>query len=136
MFSGYFVVVDRQQQIDNFLSYVINLIHKIREHIDYMYHWMLRLAMSGVYEFYIQHQMLTVLNSLPAEWYPVRQSLEYRLNPYISIISLMKWCLRGSVSIPKRVYNPLEKAQVIWMLLLNSFHGLSRLNLEKKTLMK
>ena len=39
---------------------------------------MLRLTMSGVYEFYIEHQMLIVLNSLPAEWYPVRQYLEYR----------------------------------------------------------
>jgi hypothetical protein len=44
-----------------------------------MYHWMSRLAMSGVYEFYMEHQMLIVLNSLPKEWMSVRVSLEYRL---------------------------------------------------------
>ena len=71
--------MDREQQIDHLLSYVINPVHKIREHIDYMYHWMIRLAMSGVYEFYIEQQMLIILNSLSAEWYPVRQSLENRL---------------------------------------------------------
>ena len=40
---------------------------------------MSRLAMSGVYEFYMEHQMLIVLNSLPKEWMSVRVSLEYRL---------------------------------------------------------
>jgi hypothetical protein len=35
--------------------------------------------MSGVYEFYMEHQMLIVLNSLPEEWMTVRLSLEYRL---------------------------------------------------------
>ena len=40
---------------------------------------MSRLAMSGVYEFYIEHQMLIVLNSLPKEWMSVRLSLENRL---------------------------------------------------------
>jgi hypothetical protein len=35
--------------------------------------------MSGVYEFYIEHQMLIILNSLLEEWMTVRQSLEYRL---------------------------------------------------------
>jgi len=44
-----------------------------------MYHWMSRLGMSGVYEFYMEHQMLIVLNSLPEEWMTVRLSLEYRL---------------------------------------------------------
>jgi hypothetical protein len=66
-FLDYFVVVDRQQQIDHLLGYVFNPVHKIQEHIDYMYHWMIRLAMSGVYEFYMEHQMLIVLNSLPEE---------------------------------------------------------------------
>jgi hypothetical protein len=65
-FEIFFVVVDRQQQID-LLGYIINLVHKIQEHIDHMYHWMSRLAMSGVYEFYIEHQMLIVLNSLSDE---------------------------------------------------------------------
>jgi hypothetical protein len=68
MLLEYFVVVDRQQQIDYLLGYTINLVHKIQEHIDYMYHWMSRLTMSGVYEFYMEHQMLIVLNSLPEEW--------------------------------------------------------------------
>jgi hypothetical protein len=40
---------------------------------------MSRLAMSGVYEFYMEHQMLIILNSLLEEWMTVRQSLEYRL---------------------------------------------------------
>ena len=40
---------------------------------------MSRLAMSGVYEFYMEHQMLIVFNSLPEEWMSVRLSLEYRL---------------------------------------------------------
>jgi hypothetical protein len=40
---------------------------------------MIRLAMSGVYELYMEHQMLIVLNSLPEEWMSVRLSLEYRL---------------------------------------------------------
>jgi hypothetical protein len=75
----YFVVVDRQQQIDHLLGYAFNPVHKIQEHIDYIYHWMIRLAMSGVYEFYMEHQMLIVFNSLPKEWMPVRLSLEYRL---------------------------------------------------------
>ena len=79
MFLEYFVVVDKQQQIDHLLCYVISHVHKIREHIDYMYHWMSKLAMSGVYEFYIEHQMLIVLNSLSEEWMLVRHSLEYRL---------------------------------------------------------
>ena len=35
--------------------------------------------MSGVYKFYMKHQMLIVLNSLPKEWMSVRLSLEYRL---------------------------------------------------------
>jgi hypothetical protein len=78
-FLEYFIVVDRQQQIDHLLGYAFNLAHKIQEHIDYMYHWMIRLAMSGVYEFYMEHQVLIVLNSLPEEWMPVRLSLEYRL---------------------------------------------------------
>jgi len=44
-----------------------------------MYHLMSRLAMSGVYEFYMEHQMLIILNSLPEEWMSVRVSLEFRL---------------------------------------------------------
>jgi hypothetical protein len=75
----YFVVVDRQQQIDYLLGYTINHVHKIQEHIDYMYHWMSRLAMSGVYKFYMEYQMLIVLNSLLEEWMSVRLLLEYRL---------------------------------------------------------
>ena len=67
-FWNIFVVVNIQQQIDHLLGYTINLVHKIQEHIDYIYHWMSRLAMSGVYEFYMEHQMLIVLNSLPEEW--------------------------------------------------------------------
>ena len=35
--------------------------------------------MSGVYEFYMEHQMLIVLNSLLEKWMSVRLSLEYRL---------------------------------------------------------
>jgi len=37
---------------------------------------------------------------------------------------------------PKKVYDALEEAQVVWMLLLSSFHGLSIMNLEEMTLMK
>ena len=44
-----------------------------------MYNWKNRLAISGVYEFYMEHQMLIVFNSLPEEWMSVRLSLEYRL---------------------------------------------------------
>ena len=40
---------------------------------------MSRLTMSGVYKFYMEHQMLSVLNSLPKEWMSVRLLLEYRL---------------------------------------------------------
>jgi hypothetical protein len=61
------------------LGYAFNPVHKIQEHIDYIYYWMSRLAMSGVYKFYMEHQMLIVLNSLPEEWMSVRLSLEYRL---------------------------------------------------------
>ena len=64
----YFIVVDKQQQIDYLFGYAFNLVHKIQEHIDYMYHWMSRLAISGVYEFYMKHQMLIVHNSLLEEW--------------------------------------------------------------------
>jgi hypothetical protein len=67
-FWNIFVVVNIQQQIDHLLGYTINIVLKIQEHIDYMYHWMSRLTMSGVYEFYMEHQMLIVLNSLPEEW--------------------------------------------------------------------
>ena len=38
MLLEYFVVVDRQKQIDYLLGYAFNPVHKIREHIDYMYH--------------------------------------------------------------------------------------------------
>jgi len=61
------------------LGYAFNSVHKIQEHIDYMYHWMSRLAMSGDYEFYMEHQMLIILNSLPEKWMSVRVSLEFRL---------------------------------------------------------
>ena len=40
---------------------------------------MSRLAMSSVYKFYMERQMLIVLNSLPEEWMSVRLSLEYKL---------------------------------------------------------
>ena len=56
--------MDKQQQIDHLLGYTINHVHKIKEHIDYIYHWMSKLTMSGVYEFYMEHQMLIFLNSL------------------------------------------------------------------------
>jgi hypothetical protein len=71
--------VDKQHKIDYLLGYTINLIHKIRDYINYMYHWMRRLVMSVAYEFYMEHQLLIVLNSLPEEWMSVRMSLEYRL---------------------------------------------------------
>jgi len=35
--------------------------------------------MSGVYEFYMEHQMLIFLNSLIEKWMSVQLSLEYRL---------------------------------------------------------
>jgi hypothetical protein len=35
--------------------------------------------MSGVYEFYMEHQMLIFLNSLLEKWMSVQLSLEYRL---------------------------------------------------------
>jgi len=44
-----------------------------------MYHWMNRLAMSNVYKFFMEYQMLIVLNSLLEECMPVRLLLEYRL---------------------------------------------------------
>jgi len=44
-----------------------------------MYHWMSRLAIRGIYEFYIEHQMLIVLNSLLEKWMSMRLSLKYRL---------------------------------------------------------
>jgi hypothetical protein len=77
--SIFFIVEDKQQQIDHLLGYTINHVHKIQEYIDDMYNWMSRLAISGVYEFYIEHQMLIVLNSLSKEWILVRLSLQYRL---------------------------------------------------------
>jgi hypothetical protein len=61
------------------LGYTIKHVHKIQQHIDYMYCWMSRLNMSGVYEFYMEHQMLSVLNSLPEEWMSMRLLLEYKL---------------------------------------------------------
>jgi hypothetical protein len=78
-FWNIFIVVDRQHQIDYLLGYAINLVHKIQEHIDYMYHWMSRLDMSGVYKFYMEYQILIILNSLPEEWMSVQLSLDYRL---------------------------------------------------------
>jgi hypothetical protein len=78
-FEIFFVVVDRQQQINYLLGYTIKPVHKIQQHIDYMYCWMSRLTMSGVYEFYMEHQMLSVLNSLPEEWMSMRLLLEYKL---------------------------------------------------------
>jgi hypothetical protein len=61
------------------LDYVINHVHKIQKYIDYMYHWIRTLAMGGVYEFYMEHQMLIILDSLPEKWMSVRLSLENRL---------------------------------------------------------
>jgi hypothetical protein len=117
------------------LCYAFNPVHKIQEHINYMYHWMSRLAMSGVYKFFMERQMLIVLLCLRNGC-----RCDYRWNigwnPYILTISLMKCCLRGNISMSKMVYNALEEVQVIWMLLLNSFHDLSIMNLEKMTLMK
>lgn len=60
--------MDKQQQINHLLGYTINHVHKIQEHIDYMYHWMSKLTMSSVYEFYMEHPMLIILNSLFEEW--------------------------------------------------------------------
>ena len=71
--------MDKQQQIDHLSGYTINNVHKIKEHIDYMYHWMGKLTMIGVYEFYMEHQMLIVFNSLVNEWMSVQLSLKYRL---------------------------------------------------------
>jgi hypothetical protein len=34
-----------------------------------MYHWMSILTMSGVYKFYMEHQMLIVLNFMPEDGY-------------------------------------------------------------------
>jgi hypothetical protein len=66
----------------------------------------------------------------------VRLSLEYRLE-FLDFNNLAdEMLLERNVSVPKRVYDALEEAQVVWMLLLNSFHGLSRMNLEEMTLMK
>ena len=74
-----FVIMDKQQQINHLLGYTINHVHKIQEHIDYMYHWMSKLTMSSVYEFYMEHPMLIILNSLFEEWIWMWLSLKYRL---------------------------------------------------------
>ena len=65
-----------QQQINDLLDYTINLVHKIQKYIDYKYHWMSRLAIRDVYEFYKEHQMLIVLNYLSKKWMLVRLSLK------------------------------------------------------------
>jgi len=66
----------------------------------------------------------------------VRLSLEYRLESLDFNYLADEMLLERNVSVPKRVYDALEEAQVVWMLLLNSFHGLSKMNLEEMTLMK
>jgi hypothetical protein len=71
--------VNRQQQINYLLGYIIKTVHKIQQHIDYMYCWMSILTISGVNEFYMEYQMLSVLNSLLKEWISMRLLLKYRL---------------------------------------------------------
>ena len=79
-YVDYFVVVDRQQEIKNLLGYKMNLEHLVVEYINFMYNWLFKLYIHGVYEFYIEQQMEIVLDSLPEEWNQVRQSLKDRLN--------------------------------------------------------
>ena len=54
--------------------------HKIVEHINFMYNWLFRLYIHGVYKFYIEQQMKIVLDSLSNEWNQVRHSLKDRLS--------------------------------------------------------
>ena len=75
-----FVVVNRQQEIKNLLEYKMNPEHRIVEHINFMYNWLFKLYMHGVHEFYIEQQIVIVLDSLPEEWDQVRQSLKDRLS--------------------------------------------------------
>ena len=136
--SNHFVITSSYSRCSYcwLLDYVINYVHKIQKHIDYMYHWMSRLAMGGVYEFYMEHQMLIILNSLPKKWMSVRLSLEYRLESLDFNNLADEMLLVGNVSVPKKIYDALEAAQVVWMLLLNSFHCLSRMNLEEMSVKK
>ena len=49
----YFVAMDYQQEIKNFVGYKMNPKHTIVEHINFMYNWLFRLYVHGVHEFYI-----------------------------------------------------------------------------------
>ena len=54
--------------------------HRVVEHINFMYNWLFRLYMNEIHEFYIEQQMIIVLDSLPEEWNQVQQSLKDRLS--------------------------------------------------------
>ena len=58
----------------------MNLEHRIVKHINFMYNWLFKLYMHGVHEFYIEQQIEIVLDSLPEQWNPIRQSLKDRLS--------------------------------------------------------
>ena len=63
-YVDYFVVVDCQQEIQLLLENKMNPEHRVVEHINFMYNWLFRLYKYGIHEFYIEHQMEIVLNSL------------------------------------------------------------------------
>ena len=79
-YVDYFVVVDRQQEIENLLGYKMNPEHCVVEHINFIYNWLFKLYMHDVHEFYIEQQMKIVLDSLSKEWNQVRQSLKDKLS--------------------------------------------------------
>ena len=118
------------------MGYTINLVHKIQEYIDYMYHWMSRLAMSGVYEFYMEHQMLIILNPLHKEWMSVRLSLEYRMKSLDFNNLADEMLVERERRYNKKGIRCTRRSQVVWIMLLNSFHGSSRINLVEMILMK
>ena len=64
----YFVIMDHQQEIKNLLEYKMNSEHRVVEHINFMYNWLFRLYMHEIHEFYIEQQIVIVLDSLPKEW--------------------------------------------------------------------
>ena len=66
-YVDYFVVVDRQQEIENLLGYKMNPEHCVVEHINFIYNWLFKLYMHDVHEFYIEQQMKIVLDSLSKE---------------------------------------------------------------------
>ena len=66
-YVDYFVVVDRQQEIKILLEYKMNLEHRIVGHINFMYNWLFRLYVHEIHKFYIEQQIVIVLDSLPEE---------------------------------------------------------------------